>query len=950
MSAVPPLDRLERVFQEALALASEARSAYLEASCADDPVLRREVAGLLASAEAVEANGFLAEPLVAQGIVPDEVPRLPDLEGETFGPYRLLRLLGRGGMGTVYKASHDGLGRYAALKFLRPHLSADAEMRARFLAEARAAAALDHPNICTVHDVGEDEDGRLFIAMSYYDGETPRAKIARGSLPIGQALAFAVGVAEGLAAAHAVGIVHRDVKPGNVMVTADGAVKLLDFGIAKLEGGFPQENADVRSGTVAYMSPEQARGEEVDHRTDIWSLGVLVYEMLAGRRPFEAAHAQGVLDRILHEAPEPLSSVRPDVPAPLVEIVERALTKDPAGRYADMEAFLVDLRAALREAGEPSGAEPSTVASRPRWGTLGATLAVLVLLAVLSVRPGETDRSGPPPSHQRITSTGTALTPELSPDGQFMAYIEGESETEQRVVVQDLSDDSKTIVLDRCYECWNLRWTPDGSSLAFSALLSPNRPPDTYLVPRAGGALRQLDRYLTFFAWSPDGSRYAGTRGQSIVVVETGGTLGRLDLGVDVHTLRHVDWSPSGDRLLFVTHDEHLRHGLWTVAVAGGRAQKVAEAAADIFTPRWSADGEAIYYLVRQGGSQNLMKVPVDPRSGAGAGSPAAVLTGLSTDDTFSLSADGERLAYARMTVATKLWLLTLARSGAESAPQARPLTTGTGWSSCPSISPDGQTIAFYQATLNDGANVFVMPLEGGSPTQLTHTASMSRCPVWSRDGEMLAFLSNEGGNYRLWTVGAEGGTPQPSPHAHPGNPAQLAWAPGERLVFRPSDEIGLHALDLTSPEPTPSQVDASRTLQRIFSPRYAPDGRRIAVWGWGPRTSGGGLWVLRLDDGSKTLLREGRGVPTTPVGWSQDGAWIYVLEREIGEARLIGVQAATGEMRELIVLPEEISSGLSSAVPQVTVTPDGRQFVFPVRGARVSDVELVENFDSTRR
>ena len=920
------------LFDEVVDLAPSTRNARLDAVARTEADLVRDVRELLI---ADEQTTQVLERLDGSAHTDPYRPGTLQI-GQTVSHYRVLGQLGSGGMGVVYRAEDTRLHRPVALKFLPPGWTQDPEARERLLLEARAAGALDHPYLCTVYDVGETEAGEVFIAMACYEGETLRQRIERGPLPVGEALEVATQIAEGLAAAHGAGLVHRDVKSANVMVTVNGTAKLLDFGLATLDGKAPDEVK--RWGTVAYMSPEQARGEEVDHRTDIWSFGMLLYEMLTGEGPFVGSHGQAVLDRLRHGPPEPLPS-HPGVPPLLAHVVENALAREPGERYDDMDAVLADLRAVQRQ--RRGG---SVVAGRLRWALAGG-VAALVVLSAISMRSGGGEPRTHPPSHQRVTSTGTALMPELSPDGESVAYIEGTSETEQRVVVQSVSGGSRIVILERCYECWNLRWTPDGSALAFSAVLDPARPPGTYSVPRTGGALRQLDRYLTFFDWSPDGSRYAGTRGKAIVVVGTGG-MERLDLDEDVHRIRNVEWSPGGNHLLFVSHDEHRRHVLWTVPLIGGHVQKIAEAAADIFTPRWSADGEAIYYLERQGGSQNLLRVRVDPQSGERASSPMAVLTGMSTDDTFSLSGDGDRLAYSRMTVSSNLWLLTLARSGAESDPSARLLTPGTGWSGCPSISPDGQTIAYYQATLNDGANVFVMPLEGGSPMQLTHTASTNRCPVWSPDGTTLAFLSNEGGHFGLWTIGADGRTPQSSPNARPGNPAQFAWAPGERLVFRPSGEIGLHMTDPRSLDQKPTRVDAARTLQRLFSPRYAPGGRRVAVWGWDSDTSRGGLWVLRLDDNSKTLLLEGEGVPHTPVGWSRDGKWIYLLEREIGAGRLTRVHSDSGERRLLAVLPDDISRGLSGAVPQVAVTPDGRQFVFPVTGARISDIEIVEHFD----
>ena len=247
--------------------------------------------------------------------------------------YRILELAGGGGMGVVYKAEDLRLARTVALKFLPPELTRDPDAKSRFLQEARAASALDHPNICTIHEVGETDDGQLYLAMPFYDGETLRKRIERGPLPIDEAVDIAEQIARGLAKAHRGGIVHRDIKPANLMVTSDGVVKILDFGLAKLAGAAAITRTGSSVGTPAYMSPEQSRGEEVDHRTDLWSLGVVLYEMVAGRRPFRGEHEQAILYSLLHEEPKPLAELRPEAPPELERIVEGLLAKDPAQRY-----------------------------------------------------------------------------------------------------------------------------------------------------------------------------------------------------------------------------------------------------------------------------------------------------------------------------------------------------------------------------------------------------------------------------------------------------------------------------------------------------------------------------------------------------------------------------------------------------------------------------------------
>jgi non-specific serine/threonine protein kinase len=269
--------------------------------------------------------------------------------GQTISHYNILEKLGGGGMGVVYKAEDIKLKRLVALKFLPPDLTRDDEAKERFVHEAQAASALDHPNICTIYEIDETEDGQLFIAMAYYKGETLKKKIDRGPLPLDEALNLAIQVVQGLERAHEAGIIHRDIKPANIMITERGEVKIVDFGLAKLAGRTRLTKSGSTVGTVAYMSPEQAQGMTSDHRTDLWSWGVVFYEMLTGRLPFEAEYEQAVIYSILHEQPQPMSNVRTEAPEELQQIVDKAMAKNPDERYQNAEELLAELRQANRD-------------------------------------------------------------------------------------------------------------------------------------------------------------------------------------------------------------------------------------------------------------------------------------------------------------------------------------------------------------------------------------------------------------------------------------------------------------------------------------------------------------------------------------------------------------------------------------------------------------------------
>lgn len=379
-------DRIVALFEAALEQPAEAREEWLDEACGDDPALRREVEQMLAADE--QTDGILDRPIHgAFADAADDGGEEPAVEERQFGPYRLVEELGRGGMGVVYKARDPRLDRFVALKFLSSILRSSEEASTRFETEARAAAALDHPNICTIHDVGtvgepEEESsiagaaGQLFVAMAYYEGPTLEQKIEEGPLSVEQGLDLAIQVADGLACAHDAGIIHRDVKPSNLILTDRGTVKILDFGIAKLERAADHTEPGDRLGTVAYMAPEQVRGEAVDPRTDLWSLGVVLYELLTAQHPFGDGLEAALLHALLHDDPPSLQTVRPECPDALDDVLHTALAKDPAQRHASASDLIDDLKAV--QGADSASAIPPPEAAPSSQGPLPAPLTSFV--------------------------------------------------------------------------------------------------------------------------------------------------------------------------------------------------------------------------------------------------------------------------------------------------------------------------------------------------------------------------------------------------------------------------------------------------------------------------------------------------------------------------------------------------------------------------------------------
>lgn len=424
--------QVESLLDAALGRDESSRAAFLESACGDDSALRREVESLLAAHArpgAVDRMQAKLSPLAAQ-VRGTAAP----LIGRTIGHYAIVEQVGGGGMGVVYKAIDARLGRTIALKFLQPRFDADSSAAERFRLEARTVAALEHPNICTVYETGETDDGHLYLAMPLYDGETLQRRIARGRLGIGEAVGIAAQMARGLAKAHAQGIVHRDIKPSNVLVTSDGVVKLLDFGIAKLADVTLTGGAGPL-GTVAYMSPEQASGGKVDHRTDLWSVGVVLYEMLAGVRPFPGGAAAAVVDSIQHATPPAVRTHRGDVPAELDAVIATMLAKSPEQRFQSAQELETELHAlGLTSAGAPSGAVSQGNRRGPRQRRLRRVAVGAALLVVAASAAGgawyRNARATNASAARVALPTTLAVLPftDRSPDGDQEYFSDGITE------------------------------------------------------------------------------------------------------------------------------------------------------------------------------------------------------------------------------------------------------------------------------------------------------------------------------------------------------------------------------------------------------------------------------------------------------------------------------------------------------------------------------------------
>ncbi len=773
--------------------------------------------------------------------------------GTTLHQYRIVRAVGSGGMGEVYAAEDLRLRRLVALKILPREMAADPDRLLRFRREAQVVASLNHPNIVTLYGV-EEADGVHFLTMELVEGKTLAELMPAKGFALPDLLRMGVQLADAVSVAHQRGVIHRDLKPANVMLTEDRRLKVLDFGLAKAtgEGSGPMDRTatelvteeHVVMGTTSYMSPEQAEGQTVDARSDIFSLGVVLYEMATGARPFGGRTPMAVLSAIMKDAARPLTELKGDLPQELERIVGRCLAKDPGGRYQDAADLRLDLER-LQESTAPGRAAAPAAARRLLWAAAGlAILAIGVAsyLALTRVRGVASDPSGDPPPAgeftQITTRHGIEWFPSFSPDGKWMVYAANEggprhiflqSVTGQTAI--DLTKDSQTDEDQPAF-------SPDGERIAFRSSRDGG---GIFVMGRTGEAVRRVTRAGFRPAWSPDGTRIAyttenvdinpqnptGTSELWIVSISTGETRRVTDMDATL-----AAWSPHDKQIAFARRAGFRSIEIWTVPAGGGPPVQVTEAVANEWTPAWSPDGAYLYYASDRSGSMNLWRVRIDESSGKVLGAPQAVPTPAPSLAHPTISSDGRKIMYASAFVTANVEKLALDPSSATVKGEPSPVTTGTRRWSSPDPSPDGSRVAFYSHVRPEG-DLYITRADGSDLQQITSDESVDRLPRWSPDGQWLGFFSARRGRFDLWKIRPDGSELQQLTDG--GGP--FVWSPdgGRVASLDPLAPIGSKArvmvFDVSRgkarhSEPLPP---LDNLPGRFIANSWSPDGERLA-------------------------------------------------------------------------------------------------------------------------
>jgi eukaryotic-like serine/threonine-protein kinase len=938
-------ERVKSVFQSTLERAPAQRHAFLGEACAGDLALQGEVESLVAWHD--RAGTFIQEPLLP--------PSARLVSGSHLGPYEIVRLLGSGGMGDVYLGRDPRLEREVALKVLTSDMAADQEWRERLLREARAVSALNHPNICTIYEIGSAE-GQYYVCFEHIQGQRLDALLGDGGLSLEGLLDLALPLAEALAHAHGKGILHGDLKPANIMVSDLGSPKVVDFGLAKVrpvaerparEPAAGLTEAGLVVGTAAYMSPEQALGRATDERSDIFSFGVVLYEMATGRAAFAGATPIDLLDAVLHADPDPVARIRPDLPAELSLVAEKALNKDPSERYQHMSDLAADLRRLRRPA--------SAIKTSALVAGAAAAVTLLVVLAVWFVPRFRKEASVPATSHiiQVTTLPGLEYSPTWSPDGRSIAYV-SDAAGNLDIYVQQTGSGQAIRVTDSAADDVQPAWSPDGSRIAFvsarayadkrlSVLIGMSRLQsvlalrygDVWVMPALGGTARRIAQDAYDPAWSPDGKKiiYAAPRegvwALWIREVDAPSEPRKLAVGVvrpappvfeSALPMIQPAWSPDGKWIAFTAgRDPFLR--VFVVPSEGGQASVLTEADANTQMPSWSPDGRWLYFSSERSGRVNLYKARFqDGRLGP----TRQVTAGSGADLQARLDPQGRRIAYSSVRDVSDLWEYDL------KSEQAIRLTSETTHEDNASPSSDGTWLAFTSNRLN-GNHLWLLNRRTGGLAQVSTVPSsaLQTSSRWSWDGRYVLYSRSpdERGSI-IWQYEVSTGASRKIFRMHEGDGDFCVSADDKHLILA-HQSGGFVRVELAS--------GRREVLERLAAAvrsdlACSPDGQWVAFHV--QRDDDRDIWLIPLAGGTPRQLTSGDNEDSHPA-WSADSRFIYFVRNH---QDIYAVPRSGGEAK-----PVTHYRSFSVTLDYPAVSSDGKKILF-TRIDKTGDIYLLDD------